>query len=570
MSGRETLELDVLIVGGGPAGMSAALRIAQLQRERGGEPLAIAVLEKAREAGAHMLSGAVLDPSTLKDLIPDFKEKGAPLATAVHRDDIYFLTRTSKIRLPITPPFFRNHGNYLISLNRFVKWLAGLVEAEGIDIFTGFPATEVLYDPSTGSGQAPSTGSGQAARVVGVRTGDRGIDKHGQKKSTFEPGVDIRAKVTIFCDGVRGNLTKALVRRLGLDDGKSPSVYAIGIKELWEVPPGRSEPGRVVHTMGYPLKMEEFGGGFMYGLPDNFVAVGLVAGLDYKDPMFDPHVAFQHLKRHPVIASVLEGGTLVRYGAKALPEGGWYTIPKTYASGALIAGDAAGFMNSARLKGIHLAMRTGMLAAETAFEAVRTGETSEAALKAYDDRIQASAVRKELYPVRNVHQAFGYGTLAGAAFTGLSIVTGGGWFKDPLPAHGGWTRIARLAAYYKDARPDPESIVNPVKIDRELTFDRLTGVHYSGTRHPEDQPSHLIVHDASICATRCREEYGNPCIRFCPANVYEMVDAGDGTKKLQINASNCVHCKTCDIMDPYQIIDWVPPEGGGGPQYEGM
>ena len=555
MADRETLDVDILIVGGGPAGMAAALRLAQLQKEKGGEPLAIAVLEKAREVGAHMLSGAVLDPSALRDLVPDFVEKGAPLATAVRRDDIYFLTRTSKLRLPITPPFFRNHGNYIISLNRFVKWLGGLVETEGIDVFTGFAATEVLYE---------------GASVVGVRTGDRGIDKHGQKKPTFEPGVDVRAKVTIFTDGVRGNLTKALVRRLGLDEGRSPSVYAIGIKELWEVPEGRIEAGRVVHTMGYPLRMEEFGGGFMYSLPGNHVALGLVSGLDYKDPMFDPHVAFQHLKRHPVIASVLDGGTLVRYGAKALPEGGWYTIPKMYTAGALIAGDAGGFMNSARLKGIHLAMRTGMLAAETAFEAVRANDTSDAALKRYDERVQASAVRTELWPVRNVHQAFGYGTLAGAAFTGLSLVTGGGWVKDPLPGHGGWTRIQKLATYYNDARPDPESTVNPVKIDRQLTFDRLTGVHYSGTRHAEDQPSHLIVHDATVCATRCREEYGNPCIRFCPANVYEMVDAGDGKKKLQINASNCVHCKTCDIMDPYQIIDWVPPEGGGGPQYEGM
>jgi electron-transferring-flavoprotein dehydrogenase len=552
---RETLEVDVLIVGGGPAGMSAALRLAQLQKEKGGEPLAIAVLEKAREAGAHMLSGALLDPSTLKDLIPDFKAKGAPLACPAEQDDIYFLTRTGKLRLPITPPFFRNHGNYIISLNRFVKWLGGLVEAEGIDVFTGFPATEVLFEKDA---------------VVGVRTGDRGIDKHGRKKPTFEPGVDIRAKVTIFTDGVRGNLTKSLVRQLGLDDGRSPQVYAIGIKELWEVPAGRTQPGRVIHTMGYPLKTEEFGGAFMYTLPDNVVSLGLVTGLDYRDPMFDPHVAFQHVKRHPLFASILEGGQLVRYGAKALPEGGWYTIPKTYAAGALIAGDAAGFMNSVRLKGIHLAMRTGMFAAETAFEAVRKGDVSEAAMKAYDDRIQASVVRKELYPVRNVHQAFTYGSFAGAAFAGLSLVTRGWWFKDPMPAHAGWARMQKLAAYYKDARPDPESTVNPVKIDRQLTFDRLTNVHYSGTRHPEDQPSHLIVHDATVCATRCREEFGNPCIRFCPANVYEMVDAGDGTRKLQINASNCVHCKTCDIMDPYQIIDWVPPEGGGGPNYEGM
>jgi electron-transferring-flavoprotein dehydrogenase len=552
---RETLEVDVLIVGGGPAGMSAALRLGQLQKAGGGEPLAIAVLEKAREAGAHMLSGSVLDPSALKDLIPDFKEKGAPLGAEVRRDDIYYLTRTAKVRLPITPPFFQNHGNYIISLNRFVKWMGGLVEAEGIDVFTGFPATEVLFEGSA---------------VAGVRTGDRGIDKHGQKKSTFEPGVDIRAKVTIFTDGVRGNLTKSLVRQLGLDEGRSPQVYAIGLKELWEVPEGRTQPGRVVHTMGYPLKNEEFGGAFMYSLPGNLVSLGLVTGLDYRDPMFDPHVAFQHLKRHPLIASMLEGASLVRYGAKALPEGGWYAVPKLYAAGALIAGDAAGFMNSARLKGIHLAMRSGMLAAETCFEAIRAGDTSEPALKAYDDRVQASAIRRELYPVRNVHQAFGYGSLAGAAFAGLSLFTGGWWFRDPLPAHGGWTRMKKLAEYYKDARPDPESTVNPVKIDRQLTFDRLTGVHYSGTRHPEDQPSHLVVHDATVCATRCREEFGNPCIRFCPANVYEMVDAGDGTKKLQINASNCVHCKTCDIMDPYQIIDWVPPEGGGGPDYEGM
>jgi electron-transferring-flavoprotein dehydrogenase len=552
---RETLDVDVLIVGGGPAGMSAALRLAQLQKQKGGEPLAIAVLEKAREVGAHMLSGAVLDPSALKDLLPDFKAKGAPLATEVQRDDIYYLTRTGKFRLPITPPFFQNHGNYIISLNKFVKWLGGLVEAEGIDVFTGFPATEVLFD-------------GDA--VAGVRTGDRGIDRHGQKKSTFEPGVDIRAKVTVFTDGVRGNLTKSLVRQLGLDEGRSPQVYAIGIKELWEVPAGRTEPGRVVHTMGYPLKNEEFGGGFMYSLHDNLVSLGLVTGLDYRDPMFDPHVSFQHMKRHPLIASMLQGATLVRYGAKALPEGGWYTVPQLYAPGALIAGDAAGFMNSARLKGIHLAMRSGMLAAETAFDAVRTGDASAATLKAYEDRVNASAIRKELYPVRNVHQAFGYGSLVGAMFAGLSLVTGGWWFRDPMPAHGGWTRIQKLPEYYKDARPDSDATVNPVKIDRQLTFDRLTGVHYSGTRHPEDQPSHLVVHDASVCATRCREEYGNPCIRFCPANVYEMVDDGAGKKKLQINASNCVHCKTCDIMDPYQIIDWVPPEGGGGPQYEGM
>jgi electron-transferring-flavoprotein dehydrogenase len=552
---RETLDVDILIAGGGPAGMSAALRLAQLQKDKGGEPLAIAVLEKSRDVGAHMLSGAVLDPSALRQLIPDFKEKGAPLASEVHTDAVYFLTRGTQIRFPITPPPLTNHGNYIVSLNRFVRWLGGLVEAEGIDVFTGFAATEVLYD---------------GRRIVGVRTGDRGIGRHGERRPNFEPGVDIRAKVTILADGVRGNLTKALVRRLALDEGRQPQVYAIGIKELWEIPKGRLEPGSVIHTMGYPLRMEEFGGAFIYAMPDGLTSVGFVAGLDYRDPMFDPHVSFQHLKRHPFVQALLTGGQMVRYGAKALPEGGWHTIPRLYADGVLIAGDAGGFVNSMRLKGIHLAMRTGMLAAETAFEAVRAGDVSQATLSQYEVRVQASEVRAELYPVRNVHQSFGYGLLAGIAYSGLSLVTGGWWVKDPMPAHAGFERMAKIADYYREGRPDPDTTLNPVKVDRQLTFDRLTNVHFSGTRHAEDQPSHLIVHDADICRTRCREEYGNPCTRFCPANVYEMVDAGDGTKRLQINASNCVHCRTCDIMDPYQIIDWVPPEGGGGPQYEGM
>jgi electron-transferring-flavoprotein dehydrogenase len=552
---RETLDVDVLIVGGGPAGLSAALRLAQLQKEHQGEPLAVAVLEKAREPGAHMLSGAMLDPSALARLVPDFKEKGAPLASEVHHEHVYFLTKTGKIPFPITPPPLQNHGNYVISLNRFVKWLGGLVEAEGIDMFAGFPAAEILYDNQ---------------RVAGVRTRDQGIDKHGAKKPTFEAGVDVRAKVTILCDGVRGNLTKALVRRLALDAGRQPQLYAIGIKELWEVPKDRIPPGTVIHTLGYPLRQEEFGGAFLYSMPDGLVSFGLVTGLDYRDPMFDPHQTFQHLKQHPAFASILQGGQLVRYGAKALPEGGWHTIPRVYADGALIAGDAGGFVNSMRLKGIHLAMRTGMLAAESAFDAIRAGDTSAARLRGYEEKINGSEVRRELYPVRNVHQSFSHGLLPGLMYSGLSLVTGGWWINDPMPARAGFEHLATLEQCYGQNRPDVDAPVRPAKVDRKLTFDKLTNVHYSGTRHPEDQPSHLIVHDTNICATRCRVEFGNPCTRFCPANVYEMVDAGDGTKKLQINASNCVHCKTCDIMDPYQVIDWVPPEGGGGPQYEGM
>jgi electron-transferring-flavoprotein dehydrogenase len=552
---RETLEVDVLVVGGGPAGMSAALRLAQLQKAAGGEPLAVAVLEKAREPGAHVLSGAVLDPRALVDLVPDYVQRGAPLVSPVHHDHVHFLTRGSSIRFPVTPPPLTNHGNVIVSLNHFVRWLGGLVEAEGIDVFTGFPAVELLYD---------------GARVVGVRTGDRGISRQGERKPTFEPGVDLRARVTILADGVRGNLTKALVRRLALDEGRAPQLYALGLKELWEVPAGRVAPGTVIHTMGFPLRMHEFGGGFIYTLSDRLLSVGFVAGLDYRDPMFDPHIAFQHFKRHPLVAPLLQDGQMVRYGAKALPEGGWHAVPRAYADGVLVAGDAAGFLNSLRLKGIHLAMRTGMLAAETAFEAVRAGDVSAGQLQGYVGRIRQSDVYAELYPVRNVHQSFGYGLFAGLAYSGLSLLTRGWWYRDPIPSHAGFERMQRIADHYRDGRPDPDAPVNPVRIDRQLTFDRLTNVHYSGTRHAEDQPSHLIVHDTDICRTRCREEYGNPCTRFCPANVYEMVEAGDGTRVLQVNASNCVHCKTCDIMDPYQIIDWVPPEGGGGPHYEGM
>ena len=504
-----------------------------------------------------MLSGAVLDPSALDELLPDWKTRGAPVETPVREDRIYYLTERSQLRFPFTPPPLRNHGNYVISVNRFVRWLSEQAEGEGIDIFTGFAGTEVLYEGD---------------RVVGVRTGDRGIDKQGERKATFEPGVDIKAAVTIFADGVRGNLTKTLIRRLRLG-GPSPQTYAIGIKELWEIPPDRVPLGRVVHTMGYPLRSEEFGGGFIYALPEGRLSVGFVVGLDYRDPLFDPHMAFQRFKQHPFVSAMLTGGQMTRYGAKALPEGGWYAIPRCHVDGALIVGDAAGFMNSMRLKGIHLAMKSGICAADTAFAAVRAGDVSAAKLATFQRMVNAGSLRRELYPVRNVHQAFGAGLFAGLAFAGLSLVTGGGWPRRLLSSEAGHERMARMARYYRTERPDPDATSNAVKVDRRVTFDKLTNVHYSGTRHDEDQPVHLLVADTDVCRTRCREEYGNPCVRFCPADVYEMVDDGDGSgdgRRLQINASNCVHCKTCDIMDPYQIITWVPPEGGGGPEYEGM
>ena len=508
------------------------------------------MLEKARENGAHILSGAVLDPSALDELIPDWQSRGAPLDTPVNADRIYYLTPNGKLRFPVTPPPLRNHGNYVISLNRFVKWLAEQAEAAGVDVFTGFTGAGVLVEDD---------------RVVGVRTGERGIDRHGQRKVTFEPGVDIRARVTIFADGVRGNLTKKLVQMFALDAGRQPQVYAVGIKELWEVPDGRTRAGDVIHTMGYPLRAEEFGGGFIYALPGGRLSVGFVAGLDYRDPMFDPHLEFQRFKKHPFVSAMLAGGQLVRYGAKALPEGGWHAIPQCHMSGGLIVGDAAGFVNSLRLKGIHLAMRSGMHAADATIAALEAGDLTAAGLKRYATLVAAGPIRRELYPVRNVRQSFRRGLFAGLAFSGLSLVTGGWWFRDPIPSRAGHTRLEHVDHSIADT-PPPD-----VTIDRTLTFDKLTNVHYSGTRHDEDQPSHLIVRDTDVCRTTCLAEYRNPCTRFCPANVYEMIDVDGGAgKRLQINASNCVHCKTCDIMDPYEIIDWIPPEGGGGPQYEGM
>jgi electron-transferring-flavoprotein dehydrogenase len=549
---RETLDVDILVVGGGPGGLSAALRLTQLQAERGGAPLAIAVVDKAREPGAHSLPGALLDPSTLGELVPDFVARGAPLACEVTNDSVYYLGPRSRFRLPITPPPFANHGNYIISLSHFVKWLSGQVEAAGVDLFMGFAGQSVLYE---------------GARVVGIRTGDRGVGRHGAPRGAVEPGADIRAKVTIFADGVRGHLTKDLLRTLQMG-GDQPAQYAIGLKELWDVPEDRLAPGTVIHTLGYPLRQEEFGGSWIYAMPDRRLSIGLVVGLDYKDPLLDPHAAFQRFKTHPFVAGLLEGGQLVRFGAKALPEGGWNTQPALAADGALIVGDAANFVNSMRLKGIHLAMRSGMLAADTAFAAVRADDTSRARLAAYKAAVDASVIRRELYPVRNVHQAFGAGTYAGAAFAGLAMITGGRWPED-LVGHAGHTQMATLGKYYGLEKRDPLAASNAVTPDRVLTFDKVTSVHYSGVHHEENQPPHLLV-QTDVCHSVCGPEFGHPCVKFCPANVYEMVDNGAGGRRLQLNASNCVHCKTCDIMDPYGVITWVAPEGGEGPHYDGM
>lgn len=551
---HEILEADVLIVGAGPAGLACALHLANLfeqHKSAGKSPDLSAeniyVLEKAREVGAHQLSGAILDPCALRELVPDF-EKSAPLDTPVTGDAAFYLTETGSFKLPITPPPLRNHGNYVISLNKLVKWLGGLVEKKGVNLFTQFAGRELLYERNG---------------IAGVLTEDKGVDKNGKPKDNFTPGYELRAKVTLLAEGPRGSLTKDLVNRLKLD-GLNPQVYGIGIKELWDVQPGRIDPGYVAHTLGYPFGSDKYGGGWIYSLRDNRVSVGTVVGLEYADSLFDPHEAFQKFKTHPFIKRVLEGGKLVRYGAKTVPYGGWYSMPRTYVDGGLIAGDSASLLNSQRLKGIHTAIKSGMLAAETIYEALCSGDTSAAKLSAYQAKIDASWLKKELWAVRNFHQAFHGGLWSGLFHAGLQFVTGGRGLVDPMRTEAGHKRYKKL---------NRERVLvdqsTRFKGDGKLTFDRLTDVYHSGTRHEENQPCHLHVLDTNICGDRCVREYGNPCQYFCPAAVYEMTMEG-GVPKLKINFANCVHCKTCDIADPYQIINWVPPEGGGGPNYEGM
>jgi electron-transferring-flavoprotein dehydrogenase len=556
---RETLEFDVLFVGAGPASLAGAYHLANLIRQHNEKAadkieISIAVLEKGKEINSHALSGAVVDPRAFKELFPD-DWKSAPFESEVTHDQVLYLTEKGAIPLKPVPPPLKNHGNYVASLGKLLKWMAPKVEAAGVDIFFEFPAAQALVEEG---------------KVVGVRTADRGLSKTGQKKANYEPGIDIRSQVVVLGEGVRGTLTKQLVEKLGLAQGKNPQLYAIGIKEIWDVPPGRMGAGEVIHTMGWPLGFDTFGGGFIYGMQNDQVIVGLVVGLDYKNPYLDPHGEFQRMKTHPKVAEILEGGKLAFYGAKAIPEGGWWSMPRASGDGFLIVGDSAGTLNSQRLKGIHLGMKSGMLAAETIFESLVAGGITGERLSAYQSKIDASWIKKELWPVRNFHQAFDRGLAGGIAQGALGIVTGGrGWgLFDRLETHAGHERLVRLDS------PEGRTLQprEPVKIDNQRTFDRLADVYNSGTAHEEDQPVHLIVHDTSICIDRCTREYANPCQRFCPAGVYEMVTepASPTGRRLQINASNCVHCKTCDIMDPYQIITWVPPEGGDGPNYSKM
>lgn len=544
---RETLEVDVAIVGGGPAGLAAAIHLMQEAQRRGVAPPEVAVLEKAAEFGAHSLSGAVLDPRGLNRLIPDWKQS-APLEADVQSEAMLFLTRTGQFTIPWVPPAMQHHGCSIVSLQRLTAWLAERAEALGVNMFPGFAGVALLRDEG---------------RIVGVRTGDRGVDRKGAIKGNFEPGYDVVARVTLIGDGVRGNLSQALIRDEKLDLGKNPMLYNGGAKEVWRLPAGRFPAGRVVHSMGWPLRSDTFGGAFLYGMKDDLVALGIVVGLDSPDPRLNPQERLQELKTHPYFRKILAGGELVSYGAKAIPEGGYWAIPRLAVAGALLLGDAAGTLNSMRLKGIHLAIESGMAAAETTLDALAAGDLSRSKLSSYETALLAGPAGRELYKVRNFRQPYQQGLWRGMVHTALQFVSGGRGVRERYSAVEDHHRRARLADYRHAASA-------PLAYDGKLILDRMTAVYHSATRHDENQPPHLVVVDPELCRTRCREEFGNPCEKFCPAGVYEMIKADGGGVKLHLNFSNCVHCKICDIADPYGVIYWTPPEGGEGPRYKGL
>lgn len=566
---REQLEMDVVFVGAGPANLAAALHLKNSIAEHNElvekgikkgvkkiDELEIAVVEKGSFVGAHILSGAVMDPTAIRELMPDFLEQGCPVDAAVTEDAFWYLTENKMLNAPIIPPPLKNKGKYIISLSKMCEWLAEKCEEAGINIFPEFPASEVLYDEND--------------RVIGIRTGDKGIDKEGHPKGNFEPGVDLLAKVTVLGEGSRGSLAKQLTQRLGLNEGKEPQVFSLGVKELWELPAGKFEEGKVIHTLGFPSDTQTYGGGWLYGMKNNILSIGYVTGLDYVDPNIDPHAEFQKFKTHPAIAEILEGGKMLKYGAKTINAGGWWTMPQLYADGVLLVGDCASFLNGQRIKGIHTAMKSGMLAAETILLAFEYEDFTSKTLKEFEAKVNQSWIYDELYPVRNFHASFQSGRWMALVNGGLQFVTGGyAWGFMPMEHHvAGHERMAKLEDFNNEKFADRYA---NVKFDKQLTFDKVTDVYHAGVAHDEDQPAHLHVLDTEICATRCVEEYGNPCQRFCPAAVYEMeMNPKTERKEIKINFSNCVHCKTCDIADPYQIINWVTPEGGGGPNYKGM
>jgi electron-transferring-flavoprotein dehydrogenase len=551
MSDIDIVKTDILIIGGGPSGMATSIHLADILHQRN-QKARILLVEKGRAIGSHILSGAVMKPKVFKELLPDVDFSEIPFSSIVTKDKTVILTEKKAFVLPFHIPYMSNTGNYVGSLGQICRYLALKAEEKGVEIYTGFAVDEILY---------------KDGKVIGVKTKDTGIDHHGNRLENFQPGSSIEARITIFAEGTRGSLTKMLIKKFDLTIGRNEQVYSLGCKELWSVPEGNIEPGQIYHTMGYPLQNDEFGGGFIYGLTENRVAVGLVVGLDYKDPSFDVHDAFQIWKTTPFVSRILKGGKFIEYGAKTLPEGGLYSIPKLYVDNALIVGDGAGLVVMPALKGIHLSIKSGMLAAQTAADALLNNDTSEKVLSQYESLLNDSFIHKELYPVRNFRQGFAKGLIAGGLHFGTQLITGGAGFFGRLRSHADYLTTVKLSELKK--KHFKERFKGKLEFDKVLTFDKSTDVYHSGVYHDEQQVPHLHINDIEQFKINI-EEYGAPEVFFCSSEVYELHTNKAGQKEIRIHAENCMHCKTCDIKSPGEAITWVVPNGGNGPDFQNM